>query len=184
MRLTAFSILGLVACSLAMAIPGSNERNVTSAFTRLTKRADGECTNLNLPTEEEYDRGVWTFCMHWDPDESHTSTDRFINRHRPVRWTIGITSYEGKILNWVYELWLNGMDRPMADQLITKEKCIRKMSEILSEGELGKQYCIVKGTETVLFQGGKFDELIQPWGSLNYESRLHGETGNPFPVEG
>ena len=83
--------------------------------------------------------------------------------------TVELPAYDNnEIIKWVYKIrvqrdWGEGATE------VTYDMCKEKFANILSEGKLGQEYCVVDGTEDVLFQGGKREEDLNKYGQIVYE---------------
>jgi hypothetical protein len=161
------SILGLAAVIRAAAIPSSN----TTSATTLAKREVGSCDDFNLPMEWYYNLGVGSFCSTFHPTAENKNPGIQVDSDEPYVYTVELQNYKDNAkLNWVYKIWIDTEGTQRQIQWVDYDKCMRKMKEILSEGQLGKAYCVVDGTEDVLFQAGRLEEKIRPWGKLIFES--------------
>lgn len=143
----------------------------------LTPRDVGSCTNKHLPIEWYYNLGVMSFCNTFNPSESDPNPKKTITQGEDYVYTVTLGAWDdNQPLNWVYKISVQDIgDGFQAPQDVTYEKCVRKMKEVLSEGQLGNHYCVVDGTQDVLFQGGTTEEVIKPWGKLVFESRKKNE---------
>jgi hypothetical protein len=112
-----------------------------------------------------YNWGVQGFCNAFEKTKDNPMGARLISLPRPLVFTQVLNSYEdGKPLPWVYKIHIKNEGTMPPDQWVTHEKCVRKFKEILSEGKLGNEYCVVDGTKDVLFQHGKIEEQISTLG--------------------
>ncbi|KAF2275344.1 uncharacterized protein EI97DRAFT_434199 [Westerdykella ornata] len=172
MTLATLSILGLLISTSALALPTNN----TTSSLVLHKREEGSCKDLSQPIEWQNNMGVHYFCQHWNPTPENANPSKEIKIHEPEVWTIYLNDYKGTTqIPWVYKVWISctkgtASTCTAAPRSVTHEQCVRKMKELLSEGKLGNEYCVVDGTEDVLFQHGRIEEEILPFGWLNFES--------------
>jgi hypothetical protein len=167
MRFSPITLLGLATPIWAAVIP---DTNITSQT--LVARGEGSCGDTSLPIEWMYNMGVYGFCDAFEKSPDNPIGIKAIPVANPLVFTQVLKDYKtNKDLNWVYKIWVKGEGTYPPSQWCTYEKCVRKMKEILSEGQLGREYCVVDGTKDVLFQSGRIEEPIRALGGkLVFES--------------
>lgn len=181
MHFGAFTLLGLVAPILAATIP---DTNITTPA--LQKRAEGSCGNTDLPIEWMYNDGVRGFCNAFEKTPDNPTGNKSIPLANPLVFTEVLKSYKtGEDLPWVYKIHIKNEGTYPPAQFVTYKECMMKMKEILSEGKLGREYCVVDGTEDVLFQSGNNWRAIRALGGkLVFESYQRSYYKDPTPLWG
>ncbi|KAF1995370.1 hypothetical protein P154DRAFT_538854 [Amniculicola lignicola CBS 123094] len=144
--ITTITALALLTPS-ALAIP----TNITLTPRYSTPVTKGSCKTLSLPLENEYNTGVSSFCS------TYFSTPQIVTSSQFIVSTVILTAYDKQLLNWVYKVSVdcpgeNCFENP---QQVDYKACKDSLEDLLSEGQLGEEYCVVDGTEDVLFRGGK-----------------------------
>ncbi|KAF2009449.1 hypothetical protein BU24DRAFT_467827 [Aaosphaeria arxii CBS 175.79] len=122
----------------------------------LHARAEGSCSTTHLPTESTYLSTIPLFCRHFSPPAK-------ISTSSPVTLTYTLPSYSSPDVNWVYKISIPRKGDNEASTEVNEGDCVARMGEVLTEGKLGGAYCVVDGTEDVLFKGGSADVA---WGGL------------------
>ncbi|PSN75073.1 hypothetical protein BS50DRAFT_671324 [Corynespora cassiicola Philippines] len=133
--------------------------SIPSPLPRLLPRDKplGICSKTNLPTEASYFYGIERYCgmfIKRGPDKYHA-----MQLGNPLTGTVWLDNYEGgEQIPWVFKASLS-REKNYEDFTVTYhltyDKCIEEFKLLLTDGDVGKQYCVVDGTKDVLFKKGK-----------------------------
>ncbi|KAH7109258.1 hypothetical protein B0J11DRAFT_512915 [Dendryphion nanum] len=150
------------------------------------QRDPASCRSTRLITEATYNWGVSGFCSNFLPTDANPNPAKTITTKEPLIFTMVLPAYDKPAtqMDWVYKIAVgtgNYANKAFITHSVDYETCQRKMKEVLSEGKLGDDYCVVDGTEDVLFKGGKLEEVLEgvsankEWkGKVRFESYIKG----------
>ncbi|KAF2181086.1 hypothetical protein K469DRAFT_752942 [Zopfia rhizophila CBS 207.26] len=165
-------ILGLLSAA-ASALPTGGPISESPCALTLMSREEGSCKTRHLITEANYYLGVNSYCdMFFKPGGRKDPITKRIDSKHPLLGTVELPAYDDKkTMRWTYIVKIEDSGPMLVPTDITYDMCKSKFTQIMKEGKLGGSYCVVDGTQDVLFKSGRVEERFPRWGKVVYQAR-------------
>ncbi|KAF2870301.1 hypothetical protein BDV95DRAFT_608297 [Massariosphaeria phaeospora] len=147
---------------LATALPTTTNHTLVPRFNpNYVDPVRGSCKTKHLINEWQFHNGVDRICNHLFRPADKPAVDTVgVASTRSVVFTIDVPAYDNnKPLRMVYEIKVEN-NLAYTEMRVNESECRRGFTDVLNESFLGINYCVVDGTEDVLFQGGTFERAM------------------------